>query len=207
MARPNTQEQRRAALIEVAQQAIVENGLRPLSLTDVAKRAGLTRGAVLYYFADLDALLEEVHAAAIRRFNEERRKQASHFDDPREQLAVCIRAGLPSGRDDDLMRLLYDFDILAGHSARHDEIVEELYLAQLDAYRGVLEAGIADGSFVPTMPVDDLAMTLVALEDAYSLHIVGGNRRITVADAERAMFAVAARLGCVPRAPQDALGG
>lgn len=41
-------------------------------------------------------------------------------------------------------------------------------------------------------------MTLVALEDAYSLHIVAGNGRITVAEAETAMRRVAAELGAEP---------
>ena len=39
-------------------------------------------------------------------------------------------------------------------------------------------------------------MTLVALEDAYGLHIVGGNALITVEKAATAMRNVAAELGC-----------
>jgi hypothetical protein len=43
-------------------------------------------------------------------------------------------------------------------------------------------------------------MTFVALEDAYGLHIVGGNALVTVAKAAEAMRAVAAELGC-PTSP------
>jgi len=43
---------------------------------------------------------------------------------------------------------------------------------------------------------DELAMTFVALEDAYGLHIVGGNALMTVEVAGAAMRAVARDLGC-----------
>ena len=53
MARPSTQQQRRLEVIEAALAAAAEHGLRDLSLTDVAKQAGVTRGALLYYYEGL----------------------------------------------------------------------------------------------------------------------------------------------------------
>ena len=53
------------------------------------------------------------------------------LDDPREQLGCAIREGLPSGPDDALMRLLDEFDVLAGSSQLHDEQVEKMYDRQL----------------------------------------------------------------------------
>ena len=47
------------------------------------------------------------------------------------------------------------------------------------------------GSSAPALPDDQLAMTFVALEDAYGLHIVGGNALMTVSTAAAAMRAVA----------------
>ena len=58
----------------------------------------------------------------------------------------AIREGLPSGPDDALKRLLYEFDVLAGSSQLHDELVEKMYDRQLATYRGVLERGIAAGT-------------------------------------------------------------
>jgi AcrR family transcriptional regulator len=196
--RPKRQEERRAALIEATYRAGAERGLRALSLTDVAKKAGLTRGAILYYYADLDALLVETHAAGVARFCDERDARIRELDDPRAQLSVAIDAGLPSGADDALMRLLYEFDVLAGGSTLHDELVQKLYLRQLATYRGVFAAGRAAGVFAPRLDDEQLAMTMVALEDAYGLHVVGGNALMTVDAARDAMRAVAADLGCPP---------
>ncbi|EYT60401.1 MULTISPECIES: TetR/AcrR family transcriptional regulator [Microbacterium] len=199
MARPKRQEERRAALIEATYAAGKEHGLRSLSLTDVATTAGLTRGAILYYYEDLDALLVEAHAAGIQRFCNERDAVLAAIDDPRDRLGAAIDAGLPDGPDDALMSLLYEFDVLAGNSALHDELVQELYLRQLETYRGVIAAGRAAEVFSPGIDDEQLAMTFVALEDAYGLHIVGGNALMTVPKAAAAMRAVAEQLGCPPQ--------
>jgi len=196
MARPKRQEARRAALIEATYAAGRMHGLRSLSLADVAEQAGLSRGAVLYYYEDLDALLVEAHAAGVERFCDERDQLVGELDDPRDRLGAAIEAGLPAGPDDALMSLLYEFDVLAGNSELHDELVQTMYLRQLATYRGILAAGREAGVFAPRLEDDELAMTFVALEDAYGLHIVGGNALMTVEVAGAAMRAVARDLGC-----------
>lgn len=196
MARPRNQSARREALIEATYTAGRRRGLRSLSLSDVAEQAGLTRGAILYYYDDLDALLVEAHAAGVARFCDERDRLVAATDDPRAQLAAAIDAGLPSGPDDALMRLLYEFDVLAGNSTLHDDLVQKLYLRQSATYRGIFAAGREAGVFTPNLNDDQLAMTFVALEDAYGLHVVAGNALMTVEAAGAAMRAVAAELGC-----------
>ena len=131
---------------------------------------------MLYYYEDLDALLVEAHGAGVERFCDQRDTLLTTIDDPRDKLGAAIDAGLPTGPDDALMSLLYEFDVLTGNSALHDELVQKMYLRQLATYTRVFAAGRAAGVFEPRLPDDDLAMTLVALEDAYGLHIVGGQR-------------------------------
>ncbi|RGE23142.1 TetR/AcrR family transcriptional regulator [Leucobacter sp. wl10] len=195
MARPSTQKRRRMEVIEAALEAAAEHGLRNLSLTDVANQAGVTRGALLYYYEDLEAILVEAHAAGMRRVGEDRAALVAQRRGAPAKLATAIEAGLPDGPDDALMRLLYEFDVLAGKSPLHDELVQRLYREQLDLYRGILEEGAAAGEFALTGPLEDTAMNFVALEDAYGLHIVAGGS-ITVADAQRAIRLFAAQAGC-----------
>ncbi|WP_313546395.1 TetR/AcrR family transcriptional regulator [Leifsonia aquatica] len=199
MARPRKQDERRADLVEAALTAVGEHGLRSLSLADVAEKAGLTRGAILYYYEDLDALLVEAHRAGLERFCDHRDAVVEAITEPQLQLAAAIREGLPSGPDDALMRLLYEFDVLAGTSQLHDELVERMYLRQLATYTGILERGVAAGVFEPRLEIATLAMNLVALEDAYGLHIVAGNSLITVESARAAMVAAADGLGAPTR--------
>lgn len=199
MARPKKQEARRADLVDATLAVVGERGLRSISLTDVAVRAGLTRGAVLYYYTDLDELLLEAHRAGVARFCDARDARIAALEDPREQLAHAIRAGLPTGPDDALLRLLYEFDVLAGSSELHDRLVEAMFVRQRATYLGILKRGTETGVFTPTLKLRTLADTFVALEDAYGLHIVAGNRLITVALAEEDMRRVAESLGAPVR--------
>ena len=194
MARPSTQKQRRREVIDAALEAAAEHGLRNLSLTDVANQAGVTRGALLYYYEDLEAILVEAHAAGMERVGAERVALVERQHGAAEKLATAIEAGLPSGPDDALMRLLYEFDVLAGKSPLHDQLVQQLYGEQLALYQRILGEGVTNGDFTLTGPLDDIAMNFVALEDAYGLHIVAGGS-ITVADALRAIRLYAAQAG------------
>jgi AcrR family transcriptional regulator len=194
MARPSTQKQRRREVVDAALTAAAEHGLRNLSLTDVANQAGVTRGALLYYYDDLEAILVEAHAAGMERVGSERAALVARQQGAAAKLATAIEAGLPEGPDDALMRLLYEFDVLAGKSPLHDELVQRLYREQLELYHRILSEGVESGAFSLTGPLDDVAMNFVALEDAYGLHIVAGGS-ITLDDAKRAIHLFAAQAG------------
>ncbi|MDH6292109.1 TetR/AcrR family transcriptional regulator [Rhodococcus opacus] len=70
------------------------HGLRSLSLTDVAKRAGLTRGALLNYFDDLDSLLVEAHRAGTERYCDLRDEAVAAQSSYAAKLRTAIDAGL-----------------------------------------------------------------------------------------------------------------
>lgn len=195
MARPRNQSSRRESLIEATYAAGLEHGLRRLSLTDVAQQAGLTRGAVLYYYEDLDALLVEAHAAGLQRFCTDRETAVAAEGDPRRQLDIAFAAGLPSGPDDALMRLLLELDVLAGTSALHEELVQQMDRHQRKTYRAILGAGVEQGVFRPTMTLDELTLALVAMEDGFTLQIVA-DRIITHDAALEVMRSAAAAFGC-----------
>lgn len=196
MARPKNQTARREELINTAMQAGADVGLHSLSLTEIAKRAGLTRGAVLYYYDDLDALIIEVHQAGVERLSTERDRQVSAISDPRGKLWAAIVSGLPTSSDDPLMRMLYQFDSFAAQSPAHARLLIDLNDHQLKTYASVIELGRASGLFNPRLPTDLLARTLVALEDAYGLYITtGGDQVMTTESARDSMVSIAADLG------------
>ncbi|MYW18094.1 TetR/AcrR family transcriptional regulator, partial [Streptomyces sp. SID2955] len=73
--------------------------------------------------------------------------------------------------------------------------VEAMYERQLATYRTVLERGAAAGAFDLSLDTSTAALNLVALEDAYGLHIVAGNSQMSVGRAVEAMFAAARAFG------------
>ncbi|MEU7381923.1 MULTISPECIES: hypothetical protein [unclassified Streptomyces] len=85
--------------------------------------------------------------------------------------------------------------LLSGRSPLHTKLVESVYERQLATYRTVLELGAAVGAFNLVLDTATAALNLVALEDAYGLHIVAGNGRISVQRAVEAMLDAARAFG------------
>ncbi|GAA3131452.1 hypothetical protein [Streptomyces echinatus] len=131
----------------------------------------------------------------MERFCDRRDALRDTIADPARLLGETIRAGLPTGPDDALMRLLYEFDVVAGSSPLHATLAEAMYERQLATYRAVLQRGVAAGVFGLLLDISTAALNLVALEDAYGLHIVGGNSKIAVRRAVEAMFDAARVFG------------
>ena len=94
MSRSKAGRARRDALVGAAQRAMLEHGA-DTKLRHVAEAAGLTSGAVLYHFPDVQALLVEANRAGMERFYDERVATPRGLDDPVEKLVVTIRTGLP----------------------------------------------------------------------------------------------------------------
>lgn len=191
IARPKDQTARRAHLVRAARRAIVEHGLAAVRIRDVADSAGMASGSVTYYFRELDELFQEVFADAVERFSSLRRLAVQDLQDPRDRLLATIRSGLPSGPDDELCCLLYEFAPNARHRSGDASLRRTLYDGQVDLYRSLLEDGAKVGVFTLQAPVAEVASNLVALEDAYGYHVIAGTS-MTRAKAEQYLIGYAA---------------
>jgi AcrR family transcriptional regulator len=192
VARPKRQHERRAQLVEIARQLVVERGVVALRLTDVAKRAGLSPASVLYYFSALSELLKEVQDQAVERFCSARAEVARQEKDPRRRLVAMIRSGLPTGQDDELCRLLYELGTVARRDPAYATRYLDLYHRQVALYLGILEAGSALGVFDLASDSETIARNLVVLEDGYGLHMLMAVATFDVPTAERLLLSYAA---------------
>ncbi|MFC9917386.1 TetR/AcrR family transcriptional regulator [Agromyces binzhouensis] len=173
MARPKRQEERRSQLVAAAQRAIALHGPDGARLNRVAEEAGLTSGAVLYYYPDIDELMFEANRAGMERFYEGRVRMLEGLpDDPVARLVALIDSGLPSGSDDTEVRLLCELGGSAGRNPLMASLLTTLYDRQVGMYQVVLEQGAARGLFALAQPTLVIARNLVALEDAYGYRIV-----------------------------------
>ncbi|MCM0673313.1 TetR family transcriptional regulator [Micromonospora phytophila] len=172
MARPKNQEERRHHLVQAARRAIVAHGLGSVRVRDIADAAGMATGSVTYYFREVEQLFQEVYAEAIDRFDARRTAAADSVNDPRERLLVTIRSGLPTGPDDELCCLLYEFSPQARRRRVDAALRRTLYDRQVSLYRSILDTGAGLGHFQLTAPSTQIASNLVALEDAYGYHVI-----------------------------------
>jgi AcrR family transcriptional regulator len=191
VARPRNQAERRRQLTEAAGRAIVARGAGAVRLKDIAEQAGVTPGAVLYYYPDVDALLVEVHRTAGERFCDSRTRALEQIADPRLRMRAAIRSGLPTGPEDEVVRTLYEMDALVGKSALYSALAVSFFERQVALYQVILEAGVSQGLFHLTDSTHTIGRNLVALEDAHGLHVLMGDSPIDRDEAERLIVAYA----------------
>lgn len=187
MARPNRQVERRGDILDAAIALIERHDLATLKLADVAGELGLTTNAVRYYFKDMPALLSELALRSDVRFYDERLRLAAEAGDPPAQLAVTIAAGLPTGPEDAEWRAIWRAVLAAGFELDRRRDVQGIYHRQVGLYRDLLTAGAEAGAFTLTGGADDIAMSLMAMEDYFGYRIVARDPDLSRGTALRLM--------------------
>jgi AcrR family transcriptional regulator len=187
VARPNKQVERRGDIMDAAIALIETHDLATLKLADVAAELGLTTNAVRYYFKDVAQLLSELALRSDVRFYDERLLLRDESDDPLEQLAMTMAAGLPTGPEDAEWRAIWRAVLSAGFELdqRHD--VQGIYHRQVELYTDLLTAGAERSAFRLRQPARDIAMTLMSMEDYFGYRIVARDPAVTRATALRLM--------------------
>lgn len=170
--------ERRDRLLVAAQSAMAEHGTA-VRLNQVADKAGITSGAILYHYPDFQDLLIDAIRAVSERFYEDRLRAIEGIEDPAERLIRTIRSGVPLDDTDDGVKLLC---ALGGAAPRHTVyaiLLTALYDRQVTLYQSILETGSALSVFSLKSSSLDLSRNLVALEDAYGYRIMAGHPKMT----------------------------
>ncbi len=179
MARPKRQGERRQQLARATQRVIAQHGLSGVKLSLIASEAGLTSGAILYYYPDIDELVLEAISLSMHRFYEDRAGMLEELeDDPALRLVRMIETGLPVNGQDVEVRLFCQMGGAAGSNPLAATLLTSLYDRQVSLYQVVLEQGRARGIFAAHGSTLAIARNVVALEDAYGYRIVAGHGAI-----------------------------
>jgi AcrR family transcriptional regulator len=165
---------KRIDLLEAAQRAMAEHGAS-VRLNQVAEEAGLTSGAILYHYPDLQDLLVDANRAGMERFYDYRVKAIAGVTDPARRLVITIEGGLPIDEDDEEVRLLCALGGEAARNTVYAVLLTSLYDRQVAMYQSILESGAALGVFSLASDSLTIARNLVALEDAYGYRIMAGH--------------------------------
>ena len=108
-----------------------------------------------------------------------------HTKDVRQQLALTIAAGRPTGPDDAEWRAIWRAVLAAGFELDRRRDVQGIYYHQVNLYTQVLTTGAQTGIFRLGSPARDIAMTLMALEDYLGYRIVARDPEMVWATALR----------------------
>ena len=183
MPRLRDQTQRRRELVSAASSLVTRKGLSAVRLRDVADAAGLTSGAVLYYYENLDELFTAAYDRAIDRFCRQRERAIAGIADPAQRLAAAVRLAIPSGPDDHEIRLLYELEPVAFRDQACAALMSAYIERQTAMYTTILEVGAATEVFSLAHDARTIARNLISLEDGQGLYVLMG--RDDPADVER----------------------
>ena len=186
--RRKDQTSRREQLARASRHVLLERGAVGVRVKDIAARAGIAPSSVLYYYPRLDDLIMEVSRDAIDRYTERRSQRVRELEDPVGQLRLAIHLGVPTGRDDEESRLLYELDAFTSSSPAFAMMTSAFFDRQVLLYQYVLESGVARGSFELGAPAETIARSLVALEDGLGLQVVIQHPGIDNPAAERILL-------------------
>jgi len=160
---------RRAQLIECTIDAIDDVGYQKASLAEIARRAGITKGAIFYHFANRDELIEAVFAHVLTSGTELIMARIRAAETPRAQLRAYVEAFVASLHINPRgIRVLYAIgDHITDDEGRprlvHDHGLQEAAIAPIvDILRRGQEAG-EFGEFEPRSMAMMIRATLEAM--------------------------------------------
>ena len=173
--RPKLTQQRRLQTLDAAVEVIGEKGLAETRVADIATRAGLSPGLLLYYFTSKDDLLTEALTYAEDRFYLEIFHELSEISDPRRRLEQLIVRSCPSDMtigevgDWKLWIELWARAVHNPEAARKRAALDRRWRTTIVE---TVRAGQEEGHFARHADAEDFAIRLAALMDGLALQVV-----------------------------------
>lgn len=167
-------EARRAQLIRCTIDAVAEVGYRNASLAEIARRAGITKGAIFYHFANRDELFDAVFQYVLANGSAHILPRVQAATSPRGELRAYVEAFVESlAIDPKAVQVLFTIaGELTDEEGRprylHDTALQEAALAALV---DILHRGQEAGEF-GEFDVRSMAMMIRATIEAVPTYVV-----------------------------------
>jgi AcrR family transcriptional regulator len=144
---PRRQPGRRDLILETFVRHVAERGYDGTNLGDIANELSISKGTIVHHFTSKDRMLAEAHEGYMRRRIAEACVITSALRTPSERVAGLVFAGLLYQHEDRSATIAFQREV---NRFREDDVMHESQQLRADYLRilvGVLEEGIADGSF------------------------------------------------------------
>jgi AcrR family transcriptional regulator len=194
---------RHQEILNAAAKVITDRGLAETRISDIAKRAGVSPGLILYYFESKDRLLSDALSYTNDRFYLETSRELRRIPEARKQLERFIELSVPG--------LLPEFERLEEWAlwieiwvralrdpdmAKDREVLDKRWRAQIAE---IVRSGQQSGEFSVDDPPEDLALRLGGLIDGLAVQVLMNDQEVTPQRMREVCLEVAAReLGFEP---------
>lgn len=164
----------RTRVLEAALAAAADAAPGPVRVADIAARAQMSPGHVMYYFQRRDRIVSETLLYAEGQLATKRDRQLARSTSPAHAVEQLVRLYLPQSRADSRWRLWAQLLANAPDDAETRTAIGRVIDAWSDALATVIRKGCAQG----TMSCEDPSQTAYQacrLMDGYSLELLLGS--------------------------------
>jgi AcrR family transcriptional regulator len=140
--------ERRKALLKAAFREVAEKGFSEVTLDDIAKRAGVSKGVTLYYFDSKEDLFRELFGWLIDSIHGRMREAVAAEADPVAKVRALVALIFPSpSKNRAFFRAFVDFCGLAARRESFREVNERFYAGCREIDGGIVAEGMRSGTF------------------------------------------------------------
>jgi AcrR family transcriptional regulator len=160
---PELEAIRKNQIIEAGMQVIARQGCANVTMDDICKAAGLSKGGLAHYYRSKRELFKAVFTAFFEHIFQRSRDTMARLDDPLDQVLSFdwlydvdnpdMRTGYP---------LLFDFMAIAVHDETYREIFHSWICQWVELLSSALQKGVDQGQFHGLDPLDT-ARTISAI--------------------------------------------
>lgn len=148
-----TEPERRLALLKAAFREVAEKGFSEVTLDDIARRAGVSKGVTLYYFDSKEELFRELFGWLIDSIHARMREAVGSEEEPVAKVRALVALIFPSpSKNRAFFRAFLDFCGLASRREAFRLVNERFYAGCRDIDGGIVEEGMRRGVFVVRDP-------------------------------------------------------
>lgn len=150
-----TEPERRLALLKAAFREVSEKGFSEVTLDDIARRAGVSKGVTLYYFDSKEDLFRELFGWLIDSIHARMREAVDGQPDPVAKVRALTALIFPSpSKNRAFFRAFVDFCGLAARREAFREVNERFYAGCRQIDGGIVEDGMRQGVFLVRDPLE-----------------------------------------------------
>ncbi len=159
----------RDRVLKAALDLITEVGIDQVRVAEIARRASMSSGQVMYYFASKEHILLETLAWRDRQDIRRTRAAVRQASGAWRQLERFMALYLPASPADPSWILWMEVWARAPHNRQVSHLLEELLRPWRDEIAAIVARGVQEGAFTPPAAMDDFTLRFVALLDGLAI--------------------------------------
>ena len=159
----------RERVLQAALDLITEAGIDRVRVAEIARRARMSSGQVMYYFTSKEHILLETLAWQDNLDLIRIRATVARVKGAWRQLERFVGLYLPANPPEPAWILWFEAWARAPHNRHVSQFLEDLFTPWRDTVAGIVAGGVQEGAFAPPAVIDDFTIRFTAMLDGFAI--------------------------------------